>query len=178
MNTTRAVFVGIALFAVVGTASPDGGAASGTSWEVCFTPGGDCTKTIVTAVAGARQSIYVQAFSFTSKPIARALAMARERGVRVEVILDQGSLREHHASADLLAGAGVPVFIDGAHVLAHNKVMIIDEETVVTGSFNFTYAAQRDNAENVLIINDPALAGRYLDNWKAHRAHAEPYERR
>jgi phosphatidylserine/phosphatidylglycerophosphate/cardiolipin synthase-like enzyme len=178
LTRTMAMFIGVVLSAIAGAAVPDGDVAAGAPWVVCFTPGDDCTNTIVTVVAGARRNVYVQAFSFTSKPIARALVAARERGVRVEVILDRGSLREHHAAADLLAGAGVPVLIDGAHVLAHNKVMIIDEETVVTGSFNFTYAAQRDNAENVLILHDPVLAVRYQDNWKAHRAHAEPYERR
>lgn len=144
-------------------------------WEVCFTPGGHCAKMIVTAIAEARRSISVQAYSFTSKPIARALAAAHERGVRVTVILDRSSLREHHAAADLLVRSGVPVFVDAAHVLAHNKVMVIDNETVITGSFNFTYAAQRDNAENLLILHDPALASRYQDNWKAHRGHSEAY---
>lgn len=167
------------LFGSVAPASHTQGAgpavAADAPWEVCFTPGGDCTKVIVTAIADARRSIYVQAYSFTSKPIARALVAAHERGVRVEVILDQSNLKEHHASADLLAGSGVPIFIDAAHVLAHNKVMVIDEGTVITGSFNFTYAAQRDNAENLLILHDTALASRYLDNWRAHRGHSEAY---
>jgi phosphatidylserine/phosphatidylglycerophosphate/cardiolipin synthase-like enzyme len=176
------VVIGVVLAVAIGAAAPAShtqgagpGLAADVPWEVCFTPGGHCTAAIVAAIADARRRIVVQAYSFTSKPIALALAAAHERGVRVEVILDRSSLKEHHASADLLAGSGVPVFVDAAHVLAHNKVMVIDGETVITGSFNFTYAAQRDNAENLLILRDPALAAKYLANWTAHRGHSEAY---
>lgn len=175
MTGIMSLCIWVALAAVIGTAAPDGRAAAGAGWKVCFTPGGDCTTAIITAIATARRHVAVQAYSFTSKPIARALAAAHERGLRVEVILDRGSLKDHHAAADLLARSGVSVFVDAAHVLAHNKVMVIDRETVITGSFNFTYAAQRDNAENLLIMHDQALAARYLANWKAHRGHSEAY---
>ena len=53
--------------------------------------------------------------------------------------------------------------------------MIIDGETIITGSFNFTKAAQENNAENLLIIRDPALAVQYTQNWEAHRQHSQPY---
>jgi len=53
--------------------------------------------------------------------------------------------------------------------------MIIDGETVITGSFNFTKASEEKNAENLLIIRDKALARRYLENWQQHAAHSEPY---
>jgi phosphatidylserine/phosphatidylglycerophosphate/cardiolipin synthase-like enzyme len=176
MHRSVTTIVGLVLAVAIGSAvSPPPVPAADVQWEVCFTPGGDCAKMIVTSIAEARRTIVVQAYSFTSKPIARALVAAHERGVRVTVILDQSSLKEHHASADLLARSGMEVFVDGAHVLAHNKVMVIDDETVITGSFNFTYAAQRDNAENLLILHDPALAARYLNNWKAHRTHSEAY---
>jgi phosphatidylserine/phosphatidylglycerophosphate/cardiolipin synthase-like enzyme len=174
LNRTMALF-GIFFAVMLSTAVPVHAAVP---WEVCFTPREDCTKAIVTAITEARRAVSVQAFSFTSKPIARALAAAHERGVQVEVILDQSSLKAHHASADVLAGSGIPVFVDSAHLLAHNKVMVIDGETVITGSFNFTYAAQRDNAENLLILHDRALASRYLDNWQEHRKHSEVYHGR
>jgi len=63
------------------------------------------------------------------------------------------------------------------HAIGHNKIVIIDGETLITGSFNFTKAAEEHNAENLLVINDPALARRYLGNWQAHEEHSEPYER-
>ena len=108
---------------------------------MCFTPGGNCTDLIVNAVGGAKTSILVQAYSFTSAPIAKALLDAHKRGVRGEVILDRSQRTEKYSSADFLANQGVPTKIDAAPAMPYNKVIIVDGETVITGSFNFTKAA-------------------------------------
>ena len=76
-----------------------------------------------------------------------------------------------------MANSGIPTFIDDKHAIAHNKIMIIDKETVITGSFNFTKAAEEKNAENLLIIKAKDLAKLYIDNWYKHKEHSEPYER-
>jgi phosphatidylserine/phosphatidylglycerophosphate/cardiolipin synthase-like enzyme len=123
----------------------------------------------------AKTRILVQAYSFTSAPVAKALLDAHKRGVQVQVILDKSQRTEKYSSADFLANQGVPTLIDAAHAIAHNKVMIIDSETVITGSFNFTKAAQEKNAENVLIIPDKPLAAQYIQNWEAHRPHSQLY---
>ncbi len=73
-----------------------------------------------------------------------------------------------------MTNAGIPTFIDDKHAIAHNKVMIIDKAKVITGSFNFTKAAEEKNAENVLIIKDKALAKVYIENWEKHKGHSEP----
>jgi phosphatidylserine/phosphatidylglycerophosphate/cardiolipin synthase-like enzyme len=139
---------------------------------VCFTPGGNCTDVIVQALGDAKRTVLVQAYSFTSAPIAKALLEAHKRGVQVQVILDKSQRTEKYSSADFLANQGVPTMIDANHAVAHYKVIVIDGETVLTGSFNFTKAAQQKNAENLLIIRDPALAAQYTQNWDAHRQHS------
>jgi len=123
----------------------------------------------------AKSTVLVQAYSFTNSSIAKALVDAQKRGVRVEVILDKSQRTERYSEADFLAHSGIPVSIDAAHAIAHNKVMVIDSETVITGSFNFTKAAEEHNAENLLVLHDKELAARYADNWRKHRAHSEPY---
>ena len=66
--------------------------------------------------------------------------------------------------------------IDFQPAIAHNKVMVIDRRNVITGSFNFTTAAQKRNAENVLIIlDDPAIAEAYAANWQRRGDAARPY---
>jgi phosphatidylserine/phosphatidylglycerophosphate/cardiolipin synthase-like enzyme len=142
----------------------------------CFTPDEDCTGLIVNAINGARSEILVQAFSFTSRPIARALINSRKRGVGVEIVLDS-SFNElgKYAAVNDAADAGIPTFIDSFHKIAHNKIMIIDAQTVITGSFNFTRAAQYDNAENVIILKSTELAGIYRRHFLAHRKHSKPY---
>lgn len=142
---------------------------------VCFTPGGDCTQLIVDAIGQAKREVLVQAYSFTSAPIAQALIEAHGRRVWVSVVLDKSQRTEKYSGADFLANQGVAVRIDDRHAIAHNKVMVIDGERVITGSFNFTKSAQERNAENLLVLRDPALAKRYASNWAAHHEHAEDY---
>lgn len=144
-------------------------------WQACFTPGENCTAAIVTELGKANASIEVQAYSFTSAPIAKALVEAKERGLSVRVILDKSQQSERYSSASFLAHVGIPVWIDSKVAIAHNKVMVIDGKTVITGSFNFTKAAQERNAENVLIVEDPRLAERYHANWEARRVASMPY---
>lgn len=146
--------------------------------EICFSPHGGCTKTIVSQLRMAKSQILVQAYSFTSAPIASALRDAHHKGVQVEVILDKSQKKEKYTSATFLANAGIPTYVDAAHAIAHNKIMILDKLTVITGSFNFTKAAEEKNAENLLIIKSPDIAQRYIDNWQAHRQHSEIYQAR
>ena len=146
--------------------------------EVYFSPDGGCTDAVVRAIAQARKSILVQAYSFTSWPIARALVAAHKRGVDVRVILDESQRTEDHPSADFLRHSGIRTLVDARHAVAHNKVMVIDGETVVTGSFNFTRAAEESNAENLLVIRDKALAAKYSANWHSHAQHSQPYSRK
>ena len=141
---------------------------------VFFSPHGGCTDEVVRELAAARTRVLVQAYSFTSQPIARALAEARRRGVQIDVLLDKSQRDHPYAAAAILARAGVPVEIDAVHAIAHNKVMVIDGQTVLTGSFNFTESAEERNAENLLVVRDAAVAAQYEKNWAAHRAHSRP----
>jgi len=147
------------------------------SIKVYFSPGGGCTEAIVKEIDRAKNEVLVQAYSFTSAPIAKALVQAHKRGVKVTAVLDKSQRSERYTSATFLANADVPTFIDAKHAIAHNKVMIIDKETVITGSFNFTKAAEDKNAENLLVIHSRELARAYRDNWLKHKEHAEKYER-
>jgi phosphatidylserine/phosphatidylglycerophosphate/cardiolipin synthase-like enzyme len=151
------------------------------SAQIAFTPGDEAARIIIEALRASRQQILVQAFSFTHRDIARALIQARARGVDVQVIADaeQTELMENSAIPEL-AAAGVPVFLDAEHVASHNKVMVIDEgystAAVITGSYNFTFAAQFRNAENLLLLRGgPRIARAYAENWRRHRAHSRPY---
>ena len=73
-----------------------------------------------------------------------------------------------------LSSVGVNPSVDQVGDLLH-EVMVIDGQTVLTGSFNFTKAAEENNAENLLVIQDTQLAAKYTANWKAHREHAAEY---
>src|SRR5439155_26472871 len=85
---------------------------------------------------------------------------------------------EQYSAATFLVNAGIQTLIDDQHAIAHNKVMVIDSATILTGSFNFTKAAEERNAENLLVIKDaPELVKAYAANVQAHAAHAHRYTR-
>jgi phosphatidylserine/phosphatidylglycerophosphate/cardiolipin synthase-like enzyme len=148
------------------------------SAKVYFSPMGGCTDAIVQEISRARQEILVQAYSFTSKEIAKALVAAHNRGVRTVIILDKSNASKRYSAADFTYNMRIPTFIDAQHSIAHNKVLIIDKETVITGSFNFTMAAEEKNAENLLILRSKELAKRYIDNWNRHKLHSQEYKGR
>lgn len=155
----------IILFSIVQNAC----ANSNSSIDVCFTPGDDCAQQIIDTVDKAKKQILVQAYSFTSPPIAKSLINAKKRGVDVEILLDKSQLRERYSMLMALKQS-IPVLIDYKPTIAHNKIIIIDGYIVITGSYNFTNAAQKHNAENLLIIRDKELADKYKINWyKRHK---------
>lgn len=154
--------------------------ASGTI-ELAFTPGDRADQIIIDSIRSARKQVLVQAFSFTHKGIAQALIAAHQRGIDVQLISDEAQIeRMERSQIPALSLAGLPVFVDAVHDSAHDKVMLIDpqsaEAVIMTGSFNFTHAAQHRNAENLLVFRgNPQLTLAYLGNWKRHRAHAHPF---
>jgi phosphatidylserine/phosphatidylglycerophosphate/cardiolipin synthase-like enzyme len=145
--------------------------------KIYFSPRGGCTDAIINAIEQAKAEIKVQAYSFTSAPIAKALLVARKRNVNVQIILDKSQKKQSYSSYTFFHNQGIPVYVDSAHAVAHNKIIIIDQETIITGSFNFTKAAEEKNAENLLIITSKDLAKIYIENWKNHFEHAEKYLR-
>jgi phosphatidylserine/phosphatidylglycerophosphate/cardiolipin synthase-like enzyme len=149
--------------------------------QVAFTPWDNAEGMIVDGIRRAKTQILVQAFSFTSRTLANALIAAKRRGVDVRVMADREQTFGGEASRipDLVQ-AGIPVVLEVRYQSAHNKVMVIDAGTadaaVITGSYNWTYAAQTKNAENVLILrHNPDVANAYAANWRRHFAEALPY---
>jgi len=137
--------------------------------DLCFTPPSGCGKVIADLISKANESIYVQAYGITSTAIVNELISARGRGVKVRVLLDKSNLQDKYSKMRLLREAGIDVSIDKVAGIAHNKVIIIDLQKVVTGSFNFTKSTDSRNAENVIIVNDKKIAKRYLQNWLSRK---------
>jgi phospholipase D len=133
--------------------------------RVCFSPEGQCTDKVVDAINSAQSSISVAAYAFTCPRIAEALRDAYRRGVDVKLLIDKSQLKEKYSQLSFLLKEGIPVYIDATEGISHNKSMILDNRWVLTGSFNFTRAANSKNAENILLIDDPSLAQIYKENW-------------
>jgi phosphatidylserine/phosphatidylglycerophosphate/cardiolipin synthase-like enzyme len=151
--------------------------------QYAFTPDGRADDMIVEAIAGARKQVLVQAFSFTHRRIAEALIKAHRRAVEVVVIADYEQTYQIETSViGDIADGGVSVLLDAQHASAHNKIMVIDGDgpgcAVITGSYNYTHAAQFRNAENAVILKgNPALCEAFRRNWSLHKTHSLPYQR-
>jgi phosphatidylserine/phosphatidylglycerophosphate/cardiolipin synthase-like enzyme len=162
-------------------AEGSGGISPRFSVQHAFTPEDRADQLIIDTISSAQKEILVQAFSFTHRRIAAALIKSHSRGVDVVVIADREQTRHLETSVvPNLAEARVPVFLDGHHSAAHNKVMVVDAQSadcaVITGSYNFTHAAQSANAENVLVLrSSPELCSAFRRNWHRHKSHAIPY---
>ena len=157
------------------TASADTNASLGpTQAEVLgvyFTPPAGAAQAIVKTIDSSQREVLVQAYGFTHNAIAQAIIRAHQRGVKVSVLLDQKSDHTNRYVVDLFNNSQINMRQDGKHAIAHNKVMVIDESIVITGSFNFTNSAETRNAENFLILKSPPLANRYKEEWLQHWAH-------
>jgi phosphatidylserine/phosphatidylglycerophosphate/cardiolipin synthase-like enzyme len=145
--------------------------------ELRYSPDGDCTKAIIRELDTAKSKILMLAYSFTSDPITQALIKARHRGVEVQAIIDSARLFEKSNCTQALADNRVTVYGDNAHAIQHQKVFIIDPDevnaTLILGSFNFTAAAEKSNAENVAVIRSQDLASAAKKNWNLHKSHSK-----
>lgn len=148
----------------------------GTSIQVRFSPGDPCLNFIEEAIAAAQDTILVQAYAFTAPTIANALVAAHERGVAVQILVDRSQLTARSSQLHLVVAKGIPVLIDVVPGIAHNKVMIIDDDYVLTGSFNWTDAAEKRNAENLLLIRDKSLNKIYRKNWSKRASKAQAFQ--
>ncbi len=142
--------------------------------SIHFSPPQGTARAIASVIATAQKSILVQAYSFTSTPIAAGLIDAARRGVSVSLILDRTCATGKYSEFVFFRNAGLAPLVDSAHAIAHNKVMVIDSSLVITGSFNFTFNADNHNAENCLFIADPDIAAAYAANWQLHASHSSP----
>jgi phosphatidylserine/phosphatidylglycerophosphate/cardiolipin synthase-like enzyme len=131
---------------------------------------------VVAAIDSAKSEILVQAYSLSSHSVVDALGRAHARRVKVRVILDKAGERERNSSGARLISQRILPQVDEGVATAHNKVMVIDQDTVITSSFNFNYPSQKNNAENLLVIKGhPEVVAAYKKNWERRLAQSRPY---
>jgi phosphatidylserine/phosphatidylglycerophosphate/cardiolipin synthase-like enzyme len=148
--------------------------------SVCFTPAQSCVDPIISAINRASKSVLVQAYGFTSTPILQALMRAKQRGVDVRVILDKSNDRSEsgrlrYSGATTMNNAGIQTFIDFHPAIAHNKIIVIDGNIVIGGSFNYTKSADERNAENVTFIESPVSALWFMKNWQSRLSESRSF---
>ena len=137
------------------------------TYNVCFTPGNTCQQSILHELTAAQESIRIQAYQLEDPQILAALINAKHRNLDVRVIVDKSQVDDHKdktSVAHYLLSNRIPVWVDEKPSIAHNKVILIDDDVVITGSYNFSEHALK-NAENEIKITDRSLYRLYLKNF-------------
>jgi len=142
--------------------------------QMYFTPNEECLSVIEKCIKYSTESIYVQAYSFTSSKIANYLIAAHKRGVHVEVIVDRSQINAVNTQIYHLNAYKIPIWVDNIKGLQHNKIMIFDKSRIITGSYNFSEAAENRNAENLVWIKQKRLAVKCFNNWKERKLNSNP----
>jgi phosphatidylserine/phosphatidylglycerophosphate/cardiolipin synthase-like enzyme len=140
---------------------------NGSAVEVYFSPQDGTLQHILATVDSAEESIYFLAYSFTSDELADALIQKANSGVLVRGVFDKDQYHSNSGTEfDTLLTAGIDVRLDGNQHLMHHKVIIIDGQIVITGSYNFSNNAEQHNDENTLIIHNQDISREYLAEFE------------
>src|SRR5262249_23778896 len=131
---------------------------SGADVEVYFSPEDGVAKYVLQRLAGAKKSITFMTFSYTEDKISDAMIAKAKAGLSVRGVFESNNAGGSGADFNRLKQGGVDVLSDGNCYILHHKVIVIDQRTVITGSYNFTGSAEKDNDENLVIVDDPNLA--------------------
>jgi phosphatidylserine/phosphatidylglycerophosphate/cardiolipin synthase-like enzyme len=141
--------------------------------EIKFSPDDGVANRIIELIRSAQDSIYFMAYSFTSDDIGKVIIQRAQAGVRVAGVMDTGQILSNQGTEyDKFVRTGLDVRKSGIDGLMHHKVIIIDAKIVITGSYNFTFSAETNNDENIVIIFDPNLAAQYLQEFNKVQAEA------
>jgi len=134
--------------------------------DVYFSPQDGVATHVLQRLQTAKKSIHFMTFSYTADAIADAMVAQAAAGRTVQGVFEKQNASGSGAEFGKLKSGGVDVLEDGNCYILHHKVIIIDERMVITGSYNFTSSAERDNDENLVIVDDPALAWAYLEEFQ------------
>jgi len=133
--------------------------------ENYFCPEDDCSEHVLDVLADARSEIYFMTFSFTDNDIGNMLIRNYDDSITVKGVFERSGLSDY-SEYQRLKDAGMEVKLDNNKYKLHHKVFIVDNETVITGSYNPTGSGNNKNDENILIIHDKNIAKKFLDEFE------------
>lgn len=137
--------------------------------DAYFSPGEDCPRAIQRFLRGAVRSVDICVFTITDDLLSGSILDAHRRGVSVRVITDDAKAEDLGSDVDRLERAGIAVRVDRSPFHMHHKFAVADRRTLLTGSYNWTRGAARDNVENLVIVDESrlvvAFAGEFDQLW-------------
>ncbi len=138
--------------------------------EVQFARGGSVADGIMRLLREASFSIQAALYRLNHPDLVKTLEEAAARGARVRVLLDGNKYRESRSTQELLASEVIPFRLafgrQGRGSKMHHKFVILDRQTVLTGSYNWTLESENENHENLVIIKEPQPVEAYLREFE------------
>ena len=134
--------------------------------HVYFSPNGGCQQAVIAEIHKATQTIDIAMYYLRSRDIAQALVKAKEKNVKLRIVLDQSQEIEAASKSSYLIKHGFQVRYHLGFGLMHNKFAIIDGRSLITGSFNWTLTAEERNEENLLVIDDEPTIEQYKERFE------------
>ncbi len=136
--------------------------------EIYFAPDDNVANRIIELIENAQESINFLAYSFTADDIGTAIRKRAQSGIQVAGVMEAGQVASNQGSEyEAFRQAGLDVRLDGNQTgLMHHKVIIIDQNVVITGSYNFSASAEERNDENVVILFNPVIAAQYMEEFQ------------
>jgi phosphatidylserine/phosphatidylglycerophosphate/cardiolipin synthase-like enzyme len=179
LGVLSGIVIGAVLAPLAGVDAKDGPPATA-GVNAYFSPGGGIETAIAEVMKGAKQEIVVAMFNFTSRPLADGLAAAQRRGVNVRVIIDASQAFQKYSRLSDLRRAKVAVRLmklpktaDDQQIRFHHKFMVVDGETITTGSHNWTSQADESNWENEVILQSKKIAVEFKEEFEKAWGKAE-----
>lgn len=134
--------------------------------QVYFSPNGGCQNAIIQEINKAEKTIDIAMYYFTSREIAQELVKKKNNGIKIRIVLDKSQETQTYSKSRYLTKNGFEIRYHMGNGLMHNKFAIIDEKTLITGSFNWTSTAEQKNEENLLVISDNNLTKKYQEQFE------------
>ena len=131
-----------------------------------FSPGPDCRVAIEQAMETALDELLICVFTISDDRLSDAIQRAHRNSLTVRVLSDNDKMDDRGNDIERLAASGVNFRIDRSPVHMHHKFMVVDGHSVLTGSYNWTRSAETRNEENLVVLDDPVLAGRFAEEFE------------
>ena len=133
--------------------------------EAFFSPGETCRKVIIRQINSAVKQIKICVFTISDDTVSDAIVLAHRKKVDIKIVTDNDKLFDEGSDVARLAAEGIDIKVDQTSNHMHHKFMVVDESSLITGSYNWTRSAARFNHENIILTKESALAKSFLKEF-------------
>jgi cardiolipin hydrolase len=130
--------------------------------QIAFSPGPDCRKMIISEIANSEDTLDICVFTISDNQIKDAIISAHHRGIQVRIISDNFKMYDEGSDISELSSEGIEVKVDASEFHMHHKFMVVDAKRLLTGSYNWTRTAELQNSENIIVLEDISISGKFL----------------